>query len=770
MQEYGEGSETRRKLVENDGLAILIRLKVESDVYRKVYDILEMNVFACQSIQTRIELEEIADVRKQLITPSTSRTCMGIVQDGLLGAYNLTDEKMRIDWRSTMNIISYTSFDDFEKFKNKKSEYTGAEIFSMIIPPNISLKRGNVEIKNGQLLKGKITKELLGAQKKNNLIQYILDEYGEDAARNFIDNTQRLINNFNLWNGFTIGIGDAQVSPEAKGEIVEYIQTVMNKADIDITNMENNPTYMTNNIFERKLFNDLNIVRDEVSKIAMKNIKKDNNFGIVINSGSKGGPTNLGQMVGCVGLQVFEGNLMPKAYNDRTLCYFHENDDRAKSRGLCYNSYMDGLDYAEFVYHTKTARASLIEQVVKTSETGYAQRKLVKTMEDVMIKYDGTVRIANNEIIQQTYGGNGADTTKQYEYKIDMIRANNEQLRKDYIFTKDELTLYSDFNNDDNENLYSMLKKMRNDVRKNLIKAKVNYITINDAFMIPVNLTRIISNVARINNIKNKKISPKYIIDEIEKLLSFSDTKVICVPLIENKLPSDYVLMDDEIAKTILKISLYDALNPKSVNTKYNLSKEIFDAIIDEIRQNFNNNIVEPGEMVGVIAAQSLGEAVTQMTLNAFHHAGIASLTHSTAGVPRINELISATKNPKTPQMFIYLNKQNKNSREMAHKIGSYLEKTTLNSIRNNIDVYYDPNPYSNNGFMKKDGVTEPFYSKKLTRNSCQASIENLPWLIRIEINKEKMLEKEVTLLDIKSKFCMWWDRKHVNTKKKKIR
>jgi DNA-directed RNA polymerase II subunit RPB1 len=229
-----------------------------------------------------------------------------------------------------------------------------------------------------------------------------------------------------------------------------------------------------------------------------------------------------------------------------------------------------------------------------------------------------------------------------------------------------------------------------------------------------------------------------------------------------------YAVDDDAIAKTMLRVVLYDSLNPRLINNKYKMSKETFDNILKDVKQNFNNNLIEPGEMVGVIAAESLGEAVTQMTISAFHHIGIASLSQGTSGVPRINELISASKNPKTPQMFIYLNDASKTSREMAHKIGSYLEKTTLGNIRGKIDVFYDPHPKAKGGIMEQDGITEPFYSKKLTRNTCQANVDNLPWMFRIEIDKEKMLAKEVTLMDIKAKFCMWWDRRHVNTKKKK--
>jgi DNA-directed RNA polymerase II subunit RPB1 len=762
----------RIKVIDNKDLLTFRLSPAITKPYNADFDGDEMNIFVPQSIQTKIELEEITDVKKQIITPSKSVTIYGIVQDGLSGSYNLTDEKIRINWRDTMNILSYTTFDDFAKLE-KNREYSGAELFSMIVPPKITIKVGKpgesnyVDIEDGKLLGGRISNTMLGAGKKKNILQYIWDEYGADAIRNFIDNIQRLTNNFNLWNGFTVGIGDAQIEPKLKKDIVSYIENIMNKVDIDITNIENNPSYMNTHILDNKLYGDTNVVRDDVSTIVMKNVPKTNGFGVMIWSGAKGSPNNLGQIAGAVGMQAFEGGMMPKMYYDRTLCYFHENDDRAKSRGLCYNSYMDGLTYSEFCFHTKTGRAGLIEQVVKTSETGYAQRKLIKTMEDVMIKYDGTVRIANNEIIQQTYGGNGNDTTKQYEYKIQMIEMNNEQFEKVFKFTSEEMKDISDFNKSDNDKIYTNIKHMRDTVRKNSRKANLNYMTTNNAFLFPVNITRIMTSLLKQNSAKKEKLSPKYIIDSIDRLVNINSTPLVKISYKQQKNPPKVAVDDDAIAKTLFKTAMYDALHPKAVIEKYKLSRENFDEIIREIEKTFKNNIIEAGEMVGIIAAQSLGEAVTQMTLNAFHHSGISSLTHSTVGVPRINELISATKNQKTPQMFIFLNNQNRESREIAHNIGSYIEKTTLGSISSKLDIYYDANP-SKGGFMEMDNMTEPFYSKKLTRNSCQASIDNLPWLIRIEIDKEKMLDKEVSLMDIKMKFCMWWNRRHSNNKKKK--
>ena len=98
-----------------------------------------MNIFLPQSVQTQIELEELAGVEKQNISPETSRTSIGIVQDGLLGAYNMTHPNMKISWRSAMNMISNTTLDDFSFFKKDKKEYTGKSLYSLIIPNHFFL-------------------------------------------------------------------------------------------------------------------------------------------------------------------------------------------------------------------------------------------------------------------------------------------------------------------------------------------------------------------------------------------------------------------------------------------------------------------------------------------------------------------------------------------------------------------------------------------------------------------------------------------------------
>jgi DNA-directed RNA polymerase II subunit RPB1 len=753
----------------NDPALMTYRLSLSSTTpYNADFDGDEMNIFLPQSLQTQIELEEIACVEKQIITPTTSKTIVGIVQDGLLGAYNLSSPTIKIDWRSAMNIMSYTTLEDFKTIKKNK-EYTGSEIYSLIVPPGININKATLKIKNGQLIEGRLSKDVLGAKKKNNLVQLIWDGYGVKTTKEFIDNTQRLVNNFNLWHGFSVGIGDAYVSDEIHQQIDKLFETKEKKVEHMITELENNPDFMSSDLFDQRIFSELNIVRDDVSKLVMGNMSETNAFRIMSASGSKGDATNIGQMSGCLGLQAIEGKIAPKKYNNRTSAYFHQNDDRAESRGLVKQSFISGIEYPQFVFHLMAARLGLIDTTIKTAETGYTQRKLVKMMEDVLVCNDATVRTSNNRIIQFVYGDSGVDTTKQYEYMIKMIEMDNETINKKFVFTPSEIKSNKNITDKDNKKVYDTVLNLRDSLRISTQRAKMNYIVLVTNFMLPVNINRIVDTV-RNNNDKGKekgdnKISPKYILDSIEKLLENENTMLMYISNKNRKNKDSFKVKDEKLHKTVFRAALYDSIHPKKIMIEYGLNKHQFDEIIKNMSNAFNKNMIEPGEMVGVIAAQSTGEPLTQMTLNSFHHSGIASMSATVQGVPRMKELLSVSKKPKTPQTVIYLENKYMESKDMAHKIASHIKHTSLKDIRGRINVYYDPNPTDANSFMENDNVKHVFAQHKGTKISCQSDISGLPWLMRIEFNREKMLDKEVTLLEIKSKFCSWWEKRFADPK-----
>jgi DNA-directed RNA polymerase II subunit RPB1 len=724
-----------------------------------------MNIFVPQSIQAREELRHIAAVDLQFIHPSVSKSSIGIVQDGLIGVYNLTSPTVKVDRKNAMNIMSYSSLEDFSKLPKGK-EVDGSALYSMIIPDNVNLSAGNgLKVRKGEITDGRVTTDNLGFKAKNTLIQLIWDEYGKDATENFIDNTQRITNNYNLWHGFSVGYGDIERPPELTGQIDKIFETKRQEIMHLVTDIENNPELMKKESMEMKIYSTLKAVNEEVQKLSLNTLSDTNAFRIMAKSGSKGKADNVGQMIGSLGLHTFEGKLIPKKYNNRTLPYFATDDDTAESRGLTRRSFVEGLDWPSFIYQMAHGRSGLIDSAVKTAETGYMQRKLVKSLEDIMIRYDGTCRNANDTMIQFVYGDSGADTISQFGYEISTLEMNNEELEKVHKFTDQELKNMPNFGSRDNDELYDSIKQLRDKVRTNVQRAKMDFMSKSINFMLPVNFTRILEDVKDNKSSGKSDLSPKYVIDQISDLLTNKKTPLVSMSQKEQNDSTSFKYRDEQAHKTIFKLALYDAFSPKKIIVEYNVSKENFDNVIKTVMTNFEKNMVEPGEMVGVIAASATGEPLTQMNLNSFHQSGVARMTATTQGVPRMREVFSVTKNLRTPQMAIYLNDDVRTKKDIVHKIASNLKYTTFGDIRERINIYYDPKPKIGEGFMEKDNIVPIAFSQRSSKGGCQSDISGLPWLLRIEINREKMAKKEITLLDIVSQFCEWWKVRFTDSK-----
>ncbi len=729
-----------------------------------------MNIFAPQSIESQYELEEIADLKLQIITPQQSSPIIAMKQDQLLGTYNLTSEYYKIDWRTTMNLLASTQLDSLDNIPKDK-EYSGKDIFSYLIPKKINLLKGDpanptILVKNGKMEAGILGDDALGVKKKNSLVQLVWDEYGVEKTRVFLDNTTRLANNFNMYHGMTVGVKDLHIPDELVKKLDQIFATKKLEIQHEITEFENNPDMMESDLFERTISQKLSVILSDVSKIVTNEYKPDNNFKIMWKSGAKGKDINLGQMAGCLGQVDYHGGRMLKNYNDRSLPYFFKNDDRAEARGFVERSFAKGLNLPEFIFHHLAAREGLIDQTVRTAESGYVQRKLIKSTEDFMVNYDGTVRNAVGRIQQFIYGESGADTVKQYEYKFNIMEMSNTEVADKFKFTKDELKQVKNFSDADNEKYYKFMLEVRDKLRHTQMKSTNEYKTLATNYMLPVNINRIINNIK--NNSEKKgsvNTDAEFIIKLIDRILENKNTRLYCLTDEEMANPSCVKYLDDQMSKTAFKYALHESIGPKKSIIIHKFSKEQLEEIAQEVISSFNKSIVEPGEMVGIIAAQSLGEPVTQLMLNAFHSSGVGGKGGTNIGVDRIKEVFSLSKNPKEPSMVIYLDKEYRGKKDFANKIASHIKFTTIKDLRSKIEIFYDPKPYAKNGFMEKDNIKTIFYTYQQNKQCCSNNIDGLPWLMRIEFDKEKLLNKEVSLLDIKSQFCFSWEKRYLDIK-----
>merc|ERR1719201_2937204 len=158
--------------------------------------------------------------------------------------------------------------------------------------------------------------------------------------------------------------------------------------------------------------------------------------------------------------------------------------------------------------------------------------------------------------------------------------------------------------------------------------------------------------------------------------------------------PGDDVLSVEaqKNATLMVQANFRSVLSSKKCTEKYRLTPEAFDWVIGECLTRFRNSIANPGEMIGTIAAQSIGEPATQMTLNTFHFAGV-SAKNVTLGVPRLVEIINIAKNIKTPSLAVYLTGAAAQDKEAAKKVQCSLEYTTLHHVTRATEIHYDPDP-----------------------------------------------------------------------------
>ena len=494
-----------------------------------------------------------------------------------------------------MDILSYTNITNFGNIAKK--DYTGHELVSLLLPQKLNLSRGGLEIKNGKLIKGQLKKDFVGAKKKNTIQQLILEEYDENEAQDFLDNMVKVCDSYIMYYGYSAGNEDLEVDKKVKEQNLKLFQTKELQIEHLITEIENNPELKSKDTVDKIIYAELNGIREDVANILMDNMNPNNGIGIMISAGSKGDKSCYAQMCGCIGFQSYKNGSMPEGENNRRLCYFHANDDRASARGMITNSYYDGMDFTEFFYHNGSGRYGLISVSVLTAESGYAQRRMIKMLEDAIVRYDGTIRLSSGKLLQLIPNDTGADTSKQYLHVFKMIPLNNDEIKEVYGIKEEDFKKYN-LTKKDNEEYCKKVMNLRDVLRITQMKSKVVFDTISSEYMLPVNIVRIIRNAVNNEELKklNEQIDYKYVIDVIDYILDNKNTMLICTNKKDNKIK----INDEKICKTSFEACLHDILSPSRCFYEHKLNKAQINYIRDEVINSFNKSMVEPGESLGI--------------------------------------------------------------------------------------------------------------------------------------------------------------------------
>jgi len=236
--------------------------------------------------------------------------------------------------------------------------------------------------------------------------------------------------------GLPIGLDEEDLPEEVYEEIDQIIKNHLKKVDeyIEMYNkglLEREPGATVEETLEQKIMDELNIARDEAGKIAEKYFSQNNSILITSKTGARGKMLNLFHMAVCIGQQSLRGKRINRGYEARTLAHFKKGDISPFARGFIKSNYKKGLSPIEFFFHAVSGREGLVDTAVRTSQSGYMQRRLINALLDIHVEYDGTVRDSEGNIIQFLYGEDGIDPTYSYgQEPIDLDSIIKEELEK----------------------------------------------------------------------------------------------------------------------------------------------------------------------------------------------------------------------------------------------------------------------------------------------------------------------------------------------------
>jgi len=444
--------------------------------YNADFDGDEMNMHLPQTEEARAEAGILLDITNNLITPRNGEPLVAATQDFLTGAYLMTAKDVFYTREQLCRLLAYlsdaTEHIDLPKptiWKPRKL-WTGKQVFSLLVRPNkastsfVNIESeekfytkdkhfcpqdGYVAFRNGELLSGNLGKKTLGGESKSGLFYVLIRDYGPTEATRCMGRLAKLSARFIGDRGFSIGVDDVTPS-DSMLKLKQRILTEGQKAA-----EEQIEAYKSGKIrlkpgcdalqsLESEVNGILGKIRENCGKEALGAINYRNSALCMAQCGSKGSPLNISQMIACLGQQSVGGSRIQDGFVNRTLPHFPVGSLSPAAKGFVANSFFSGLTATEFFFHTMGGREGLVDTAVKTAETGYMARRLMKALEDLSMQYDQTVRNSEQTVVQFRYGDDGLNPQlmEKGDRPVDYNRTLVNVVARDYL----EKGIYSNDN------------------------------------------------------------------------------------------------------------------------------------------------------------------------------------------------------------------------------------------------------------------------------------------------------------------------------------
>ncbi|MBV0924178.1 DNA-directed RNA polymerase subunit A' [Halomicroarcula limicola] len=416
--------------------------------YNADFDGDEMNMHALQNEEARAEARVLMRVQEQMLSPRFGENIIGAIQDHISGTYLLTHTNPHFNETQALDLLRATRIDELPEpdgEEDGEAYWTGRSLFSELLPDDLNLEftasaGDTVSIENGEMTSGTIDEDAVGAF-GGEVVDTIAKDYSKTRARILVNEVSALAMRAIMHFGFSIGIDDESIPREAEEQINDAIDSAYDRVEelidtYDRGELESLPGRTVDETLEMKIMQTLGKARDSAGDIAEDHFSDDNPAVVMAESGARGSMLNLTQMAGCVGQQAVRGERINRGYEGRTLSHFEEGDLSADAHGFVEASYRSGLGPKEFFFHAMGGREGLVDTAVRTSKSGYLQRRLINALSELETQYDGTVRDTSDTIVQFEFGEDGTSpvnvSSNQDEAAVDVEQIADSVLNEEF--------------------------------------------------------------------------------------------------------------------------------------------------------------------------------------------------------------------------------------------------------------------------------------------------------------------------------------------------
>jgi len=729
--------------------------------YNADFDGDEMNLHLPQTEEARAEAQQLMGVRDGLVTPKSGEVAICATQDFLTAAFLLTQKNVFLT-RDKFCQLCCSITDGIEQIDLpppailKPCElWTGKQAFSMLLRPNkqskvfvnlevpeknyskkgesMCVNDGWVILRNSELVSGNLGKKILGGA-KNGLFFRLIRDNSAEAAIACMSRLAKMTSRWLMNRGFTIGIDDVTATLSVRNQKSGITRGKYDVVDEKIKQFHAGtlplkPGCNAEQTLEAVVNGELGQIRDMIGGMCEQQLTFMNKPRIMAQCGSKGSAINLCQMMACCGQQNVGGQRIKDGFVNRTLPHFAKGSKAPKARGFVQNSFYTGLEPTEFFFHTMGGREGLVDTAVKTAETGYMARRLMKALEDLSVKYDLTVRTSAGEVVQFVFGDDGLDPARMegsyskpldFQYVMEHVQY---VMRPPRIFESEQNRVQRRWGSS-GEASASKRRCLGTDVAPEGPELSLGAAALALSPMAPrsswTNDARAIARSPEPKDLGYRSC-PLLPLELTELAKPCAERFGACVRRTHGSAELDLTHIEGDLeaylkslaehvadkrehvglvrgdtaesaaaARKHLKLAGQEAFNECIALVDLGLcpTQMQLEAFVNRCAQKYVQAMLMPGEAVGAVAAQSIGEPATQMTLKTFHFAGVASM-NVTLGVPRIKEIINAAKQISTP--IITCSLLDESSEVSARIVKGRIERTTLGDICRYYKEVYDP-------------------------------------------------------------------------------